>query len=80
MHFDIECEQELWEEIADTFETDACLLCRTYPTLQVRIKTIPSTMRTWVLGHCDKCQVVAPKVFKDEMQNAVMEGYKRYWG
>lgn len=77
--YDIECDEDLWEEIMETFGDNAGVLTFGYDKLQVKIKCIPSVMKTWVLGHCDKCEVVAPKRFRDEIQSAVMEGYKRYW-
>lgn len=44
----------------------------------VKIKSVPSSMREWVLAHGSKCEVVASKYLRDEIQRAVMETNKRY--
>lgn len=79
-HFDIECDTSLWEELAECFEDDVAVLGFDHNKVQARVKSIPSTMKAWVLGRCDKCEVIAPKKFRDEVQSAVMEGYRKYWG
>lgn len=37
-------------------------------------------MKAWVLGNWDRCEVIAPKKFRDEVQSAVMEGDRKYGG
>lgn len=46
----------------------------------VQIKCIPSIMREWIMAHSTQCEVITPKYFRDEIQRAVMEAYKMYWG
>ena len=36
-------------------------------------------MRSWILGHINECEVIGPKKFRDEIQKAVLEAYKKYW-
>ena len=45
----------------------------------VKIKAIPSVMKEWVMAHADKCEVIAPKHFRDEVQKMIMEAYRKYW-
>ena len=45
----------------------------------VKVKSIPSVMKDWVLMHLNQCEVIAPKHFRDKIQKTVMEAYKRYW-
>lgn len=73
---------QLWQEIADLFGTDATLLHNRNhfePNIKIRIHTIPSKMRSFVMTHLCDCEVTGPKRFRDEIQKAVMDAYKKYW-
>ena len=81
-HYDIICDISLWQEIADSFGTDATLLHNQnyYAShIKVRIHTIPSQMRSFVMTHLCSCEVTSPKRFRDEIQQTVLEAYKKYW-
>lgn len=65
-----------WRE---TFGNDLTVIKSDYEKVLVRIKCILSAMREWVLAHGSQCEVIAPKYFRDEIQRAVMEVYKKYW-
>ena len=41
--------------------------------------SVPSVMKDWALKHIDKCEVIGPKRFRDEIQRTVMGAYKKYW-
>lgn len=77
--FDIECDVALWQELAELFGQDAVITKKSNSDIRVRINTISSQMRTWVLKHVNECEVVAPKKFRDEIQKTIMEAYKKYW-
>ena len=82
VHYDITCDNSLWQEIAEKFGTDASVLhgmelCGS--KIKVRIHTIPSKMRDFVMTHLCACNVIAPKGFREEIQQIVMEAYKNYW-
>ena len=77
--FEIECNVELWQEIAETFGEDANVFQKDNFKITVRITTVLSTIRTWVLKHINECEVIGPKRFRDEIQRTVMEAYKKYW-
>ena len=81
-HYDIICDISLWQEIADIFGTDATLLHNRNhfePHIKVRIHTIPSQMRSFVMNHLCSCEVISPKRFRDEIQKTIMDAYKKYW-
>lgn len=81
-HYSITCPPSLWQEIADVFGTDAALLQKSGQwdsSLKVRIYTIPSQMRSFVMSHLTECEVTAPKRFRDEIQETVLAAYKMYW-
>lgn len=77
--YDIECGIELWQELAELFGQDAVVTKRNDTVITVRIITIPSQMRAWVLRRVNECEVVGPKRFRDEIQKTIMEAYKKYW-
>lgn len=77
--YDIECDKDLWNELAEKFGNSLTVIRSLDDKLCVKIKCIPSTMREWVMAHSNKCEVTAPKHFRDEIQKMVMEAYKKYW-
>ena len=79
--YEIECDKSLWQELAELFGIDATVIReeRLNSNIAVKIVSIPSIMRSWVLGHINECEVISPKHFRDEIQKTVMEAYKRYW-
>ena len=79
--YEIECDKRLWQELAELFGIDATVIReeRLNSNIAVKIVSIPSIMRSWVLGHINECEVISPKHFRDEIQKTVMEAYKRYW-
>ena len=81
-HYDITCDISLWQEIADLFGKDATLLHNQNHFanhIKVRIHTISSQMRSFVMNHLCSCEVTSPKHFRDEIQQTVFEAYKKYW-
>ena len=77
--YDIECDKALWNSLAEAFGNQISLIRNEDSKVVVKIRCIPSVMRKWVLEHLDRCEVVAPKHFRDEIQKTVMEAYKKYW-
>ncbi len=77
--FDILCKKELWQELAETFGKEADIIRQQKEDITVRVSTIRSKMKQWVLEHINQCGVISPKKFKDEIQGVVMEAYQRYW-
>lgn len=77
--YDIECDKSLWKIMVENFGNDLTVIKSDPEKVLVKIKCIPSAMREWVLAHGGKCEVIAPKYFRDEIQKAVMETYKKYW-
>lgn len=81
--YEITCGIELWQEIAEMFGKDAAVLPRQSSDVSsgitVKILSVPSEMRAWVLRHVNEVEIVSPKRFRDEIQRVVMEAYKRYW-
>ena len=76
--YEIECRLELWQNIAEDFGRDASVLRRDSSQITVRISTVSSVMKDWVLTHMDSCEVVGPKRFRDEIQMIVMQAYQKY--
>lgn len=76
--YEMECTPDLWQEIAEKFGNDATVSRMNYESMTVRISAIPSEMRGWVMAHINKCEVVGPKRFRDEIQMEIMEAYKKY--
>lgn len=77
--FDIQCNKSLWPELIEMFGDDVTVISFDWEKIQVKVMCIPSMMKTWVLGHCNMCEVLAPRKFREEIQTAIMEGYKKYW-
>ena len=77
--YDIECDKALWNSLAEAFGNQISVIRNEDSKVVVKIRCIPSVMRKWVLEHLDRCEVVAPKHFRDEIQKTVMEAYKKYW-
>lgn len=76
--YEIECSLKLWQEIAEDFGTDATVLKEANDSITVKINTIPSVMRSWVMNHLNLCEVISPKRFRNELQLEIMEAYKKY--
>ena len=64
---------DLWQEIAEEFGNDAIISRKNYESMTVRISAIPSVMRGWIMAHINKCEVIGPKRFRDEIQMEIME-------
>lgn len=77
--YDIECDRCLWQLLIETFGNDLTVIKSDNEKVLVKINCISSAMREWVLAHGSQCEVIAPKYFRDEIQRAVMEAYKKYW-
>ena len=77
--YDLECEPALWQDIVETFGNNAAIIKSDRMHINVKIKCIPSTMEEWVMSHSNKCEVIAPKHFRDKIQKRIMEAYKKYW-
>ncbi len=77
--FELECKKELWQELAETFGTDATITKMDSTGIAVKIATVPSQVRSWVLRHINECEVISPKRFRDEIQSVIYEAYKKYW-
>lgn len=76
--YEIDCGLDLWQEIAEEFGNDAIISRKNDESMTVRISAIPSVMRGWTMAHINKCEVVGPKRFRDEIQMEIMEAYRRY--
>lgn len=76
--YDIECGLDLWQEIAEEFGNDATVSRKNCESMTVRIRAIPSVMRSWIMAHVNQCEVIGPKRFRDEIQTEIMEAYKKY--
>lgn len=79
--FEIECDKSMWQELAECFGMDVSVIRedRFNSKITVKIVSIPSIMRSWILGHINECEVIGPKKFRDEIQKAILEAYKKYW-
>lgn len=79
LHFDIECKYELWQDIAEKFGHNAIVVKKNFDDdISVRINTVPSKMKAWVLQHLSECEVTGPRKFRDEIQDTIMKAYKKY--
>lgn len=76
--YEVECAFDLWQEIAESFGHDAMVSRRNRDNITVRIHTIPSVMRKWIMPNLSRCEVIGPKHFRDEIQMEIMEAYKKY--
>lgn len=74
----MECGVELWQELVEFFGKDVVVTKRDYATLNVRVTSIASVMRSWILQHINECDVIGPKKFRDEIQRTIMEAYNKY--
>lgn len=77
--YELECSVEMWQQLAECFGKDAIVTKQDYNNITVKISSVPSTMRSWVLGHVNECEIIAPKRFRDEIQRTIMQAYKKYW-
>lgn len=78
--FEIECAWELWQDVVENFGRDAFVCNKGWEKLNIRIETIPSKMESWVMQHIDRCEVIGPRYFKDNIQNTIRNAYKQYFG
>ena len=78
--YEIECGLDLWQEVAETFGKDANVVRNDGAEIAVKIMTVPSKIKPWILEHIDQCNVTGPKKFREEIQRIVMEAYKKYCG
>lgn len=77
--YDLECDRGLWNILVEAFGSNMTVMKADNDIVRIKIKCIPTVMREWVLAHGNRCEVLAPKYFRDEIQSAVMESYKKYW-
>lgn len=64
---------------SDMIKEDAVSTRHDCSHVRVKISSVPSVMKNWVLKHIDKCEVIGLKRFRDEIQRTVMGAYKKYW-
>ena len=77
--YHIECSKALWLSLAEVFGNSAIVFKEDKENISLKIKCIPSLMKSWVMQHLNECEVISPKNFRDEIRSAVMEAYKTYW-
>lgn len=77
--YDIECDKILWHELAEYFGNNLSVIRDTNDKIILKIRCIPSEMKEWIMLHSNHCEVLAPKHFRDEIQKAVLEAYRKYW-
>lgn len=77
--YEIECNKSIWGLIAETFGHNATVIRNENEKVLIKIKSIPSVMKEWIMAHANQCEVIAPKHFRDEIQKSIMEAYKIYW-
>lgn len=76
--YEIECDPDLWQEIAEEFGSHAVVLRKDHKSMAVRVNAIPSVMRVWIMSHINRCEIIGPKRFRDEIQSEIMKAYKKY--
>lgn len=76
--YEIECRRTLWQNVADTFGKDAVVMRIDDDNICIKVMAIPSQMKTWILQHMGECDVTAPRKFRAEIQNIIMDAYKQY--
>lgn len=76
--YEIECAPDLWQEIAEEFGSHAVVLRKDHKSMAVRVNAIPSVMRVWIMSHINRCEIIGPKRFRDEIQSEIMKAYKKY--
>ncbi len=77
--YDIECDKSIWSLVAETFGNNATVIRVENEKVLVKIRSIPSAMKEWIMTHSDYCEVMAPMHFRDEIQRTIMTAYKKYW-
>ena len=77
--YEIECQPELWQEIVECFGKIATIINKGHVFITVKVTAIPSVMHSWIMNHINECKINSPKRFRDEIQQTVMEAYKKYW-
>lgn len=68
----------MWQEIAESIGHDVMVSKRNKDKITVRIHTIPSVMRKWIMSNLSRCEVIGSKHFRDEIQMEIMEAYRKY--
>ena len=76
--YEIECDPDLWQEIAEEFGSHAVVLRKDHKSMAVRVNAIPSVMRVWIMSHINRCEIIGPKRFRGEIQSEIMKAYKKY--
>lgn len=77
--FEFVCRPEIWQNVAETFGRDAVILERTGEKIRIRVMTIHSKMKKWVLENLTECDLLAPEYFYNEIQQYAAEAYRKYW-
>lgn len=77
--YEIECNKSILGLIAETFGHNATMIRNENEKVMIKITSIPSVMKEWIMAHANQCEVIAPKHFRDEIQKSIMEAYKIYW-
>ena len=76
--YEIEFGKEMWQNAADIFGKDIKIIRVDDNEIAVKITSVPSKMKAWVLENIEKCSVISPRKFRDEIQKIIMNAYKKY--
>lgn len=78
--FEIECDKSMWQGLAEYFGMNATVIREDMSNSKIIVKivSIPSVMRLWVLEHINECEVIVPRKFRDEIQKTIMDAYRKY--
>ena len=76
--FDIECKLDLWQKIVETFGKDVTIVKKVDQEISIKVISTHSKMKEWVLQNIEKCEVIGPKSFRDEIQKTVMDAFGKY--
>lgn len=71
--YEIECDPDLWQELAEEFGSHAVVFRKDHKSMAVRVNAIPSVMRVWIMSHINRCEIIGPKCFRDEIQSEIMK-------
>ena len=71
--YEIECDPDLWQELAEEFGSHAVVFRKDHKSMAVRVNAIPSVMRVWIMSHINRCEIIGPKRFRDEIQSEIMK-------
>ncbi|MDO4554375.1 MAG: WYL domain-containing protein [Lachnospiraceae bacterium] len=80
-YFEIECSVSLWNELVETFggENHVSLTKKDKNVLTVRVKSIPTLVKKWIMSHSSECIIKSPRQYKEEIQVLIRESYRKYW-